>query len=53
MICPRRWAPMLVFLLATAGMSGCAKLHDDKGWEHEGDPGSHEDATPYIFEHRH
>jgi len=41
---------MLLLLLATAG---CAPLHDGAGWEHTGDPATHQDASPYILEHRH
>jgi len=43
----------VVSTLLTATFSGCTSLHDGKGWEHEGSPESHQNLTPYIFEHRH
>jgi len=39
---------MLIFTL-----SGCASMHDGQGWEHMGDPETHQDSSPYIFEHDH
>jgi len=33
--------------------TGCANMHDENGWEHEGDSSTHEDTTPYLFEHKH
>ena len=42
---------LLVFL-ATA-LNGCASLHDGKGWEHERGSKTHQDSSPYLFEHRH
>ncbi len=34
-------------------LSGCSALHDGAGWEHTGDPVTHQDESPYVFEHRH
>ena len=33
--------------------SGCASMHDDQGWDHMGNPTTHEDDASSIFEHRH
>jgi len=46
-----RWMGML--MVAALLMSGCSSLHDGEGWEHEGDPETHSDSKPYLFEHKH
>lgn len=46
--------PMIwMFCLIILGLNGCASMHDDQGWEHLGDPETHQDTTPYIFKHEH
>lgn len=44
---------LLAAILIAVWSSGCASLHDGKGWEHGGNPSTHQDATPYVFEHKH
>jgi len=44
---------LFVALLMALFSSGCSGMHDGKGWEHSGDPATHEDSKPYIFEHEH
>ncbi len=42
---------LVVFLSAL--LMGCTGLHDSKGWEHTGDPETHQDSKPYILKHEH
>jgi len=44
---------IFILIFGALLMSGCSSLHDGKGWEHEGDPETHADSTPYLFEHKH
>jgi hypothetical protein len=39
--------------IAAIWIGGCAMIHDGKGWEHTGDPETHQDDQPYILEHKH
>jgi len=49
----RRLTVFVLPAFLAMALNGCASLHDDKGWEHEGDPETHQDSSPYLFEHRH
>ncbi len=44
---------LLMAFAAMLVMSGCSALHDGSGWEHTGDPVTHQDTQPYILEHDH
>jgi len=44
---------LLILLFISFTTTACSSMHDGKGWEHEGDPNTHADTTPYIFEHKH
>ncbi len=43
----------VAMILATTWVSSCSILHDEKGWEHQGDSETHQDSQPYILEHKH
>ncbi|MDX8390367.1 MAG: hypothetical protein R8M38_07735 [Mariprofundaceae bacterium] len=45
----------ILFIIVTAAMwlASCASMHDKKGWDHTGDPKTHQDNQPYLLEHRH
>jgi len=44
---------MTMLFISIASLNACSSLHDHAGWEHEGDAETHEDSTPYLFEHKH
>ncbi len=44
---------IMLTLLFSVLLLGCASLHDNQGWEHTGDSETHQDSTPYIFKHEH
>jgi len=44
---------IITIVVISAWLGGCSSLHDGQGWEHTGDPVTHEDTQPYILEHDH
>jgi len=44
---------LLIITFMALWLTGCAFMHDGQGWDHEGDATTHEDSTPYLFDHKH
>jgi len=44
---------ILILFFGSFMIVGCSNMHDGQGWEHEGDSNTHENSTPYLFEHKH
>jgi hypothetical protein len=44
---------LVAIALSSLWISGCSTMHNGKGWEHTGDPETHQDDQPYILEHQH
>ena len=40
-------------VLSVLWLSGCSSMHDGQGWEHAGEPETHQDDQPYTLEHKH
>jgi outer membrane murein-binding lipoprotein Lpp len=40
-------------VLSVLWISGCSSMHDGQGWDHSGDPETHQDDQPYTLEHKH
>ncbi|GAV20615.1 hypothetical protein MMIC_P1587 [Mariprofundus micogutta] len=43
----------VAMVLVATWIGGCSSMHDGKGWEHKGDPITHENNQSDVFEHRH
>ncbi len=44
---------VMALCLLSLLMLGCRSLHDGQGWEHMGDPQTHQDEQPYVLKHEH
>jgi hypothetical protein len=44
---------LVAMALSSLWIGGCSIMHDGKGWEHTGNPETHQDNQPYILEHQH